>query len=136
MHIYFPTLYDVKLLMSTVDGLHGGLQRVAEDLKVERIGPMHQAGSDSLLTNTTFFRLAEIAFQGAQMIEAKYRGEIYGLGQHAYRGHKADQNQVKYSDNNLRSTLEPQHAWQPGQRVVNNSNVINSRLSSEEDTHS
>merc|ERR1719231_570019 len=90
LHIYFPTLYDVKLLMSTVDGLHGGLQRVAEDLKVERIGPMHQAGSDSLLTNSTFFRLADIAFQGVKQIEAKYCGEIYGLGQHSYRGHKVD----------------------------------------------
>jgi len=89
LHIYFPVLYDVKLLMSSVDGLHGGLQRVAEDLKVERIGPMHQAGSDSLLTNATFFRLAQVAFNGVENIEDKYRGEIYGIGAHAhYRGNK------------------------------------------------
>ena len=54
-------MYDVKLMMSGVDGLHGGLQKVAEDLKVERIGPMHQAGSDSLLTASTFFALREVA---------------------------------------------------------------------------
>jgi len=86
LHIYFPVLYDVKLLMSCVDGLHGGLQRVAEDLKVERVGPMHQAGSDSMLTNATFFRLADLAFHGVDRIEDKYRGEIYGLGAHSYRG--------------------------------------------------
>lgn len=102
LHIYFPTLYDVKLLMSTVDGLHGGLQRVAEDLKVERIGPMHQAGSDSMLTNSTFFRLADVAFSGVSMIEAKYRGEIYGLGQHSYRGHSKAE---KYSSNGTVSNV-------------------------------
>lgn len=88
LHVYFPILFDVKLLMSSVDGLHGGLQRVAEDLSVERIGPMHQAGSDSLLTNATFFRLADVAFKGVDQIEDKYKGEIYGLGAHAYRGQK------------------------------------------------
>jgi len=112
LHVYFPTLYDVKLLMSKVEGLHGGLQRVAEDLKVERIGPMHQAGSDSLLTNSTFFRLAEIAFTGGvEAIEAKYRGEIFGLGQHAYRGH----------NQNNKYTTSGGDAGAPGtQRVINN----------------
>ena len=93
LHLYFPVLYDVKLLMSSVDGLHGGLQRVAEDLKVDRIGPMHQAGSDSLLTNSTFFRLAQLAFNGVHNVEDKYRGEIYGIGAHAYRGNKQQQQQ-------------------------------------------
>ncbi|KAJ8609624.1 hypothetical protein CTAYLR_006294 [Chrysophaeum taylorii] len=100
LHIYFPTLFDVKLLMSSVDGLHGGLQRVAEDLKVERIGPMHQAGSDSLLTNSTFFRLAELAFQGVDHIEDKYKGEIYGLGAHAHRTQKYNNNNNNNNANN------------------------------------
>ena len=34
-----------------------GLAALAEALQVERIGPMHQAGSDSLLTAQTFFAL-------------------------------------------------------------------------------
>mmetsp|Transcript_20792 Transcript_20792/g.26904 ORF Transcript_20792/g.26904 Transcript_20792/m.26904 type:complete len:408 (+) Transcript_20792:93-1316(+) len=97
LHIYFPTLFDIKLLMSCVDGLHGGLQRVAEDLKVERVGPMHQAGSDSMLTNATFFRLAEIAFSGVDQIDDKFRGEIYGLGAYAYRGN--NQNKQHASGN-------------------------------------
>jgi CCR4-NOT transcription complex subunit 7/8 len=85
LHIYFPGIFDVKLLVTQVDGLHGGLQRIAEELKVERVGPMHQAGSDSMLTNATFFRVVELAFSSVEAIEAKYRGEIYGLGQHAYK---------------------------------------------------
>ena len=38
-------------------------QEVADTLDVERIGPQHQAGSDSLLTGRTFFRMTEIYFE-------------------------------------------------------------------------
>ena len=92
LHIYFPRIFDVKLVVTQVDGLHGGLQRIAEELKVERVGPMHQAGSDSMLTNATFFRVVDLAFASAMpedryaLVDDKYRGEIYGLGAHAYKG--------------------------------------------------
>ena len=32
-------------------------------IQVERIGPQHQAGSDSLLTSFTFLKLTESLFQ-------------------------------------------------------------------------
>lgn len=44
-------------MMTAVEGLHGGLSSLADTLQIERIGPMHQAGSDSLLTAQTFFAL-------------------------------------------------------------------------------
>lgn len=47
----------MQYLMTACQNLHGGLQKVSEDLKVRRIGPMHQAGSDSLLTAQTFFKV-------------------------------------------------------------------------------
>ncbi|GIY59703.1 CCR4-NOT transcription complex subunit 7 [Caerostris extrusa] len=59
LRIYFPTIYDVKYLMKSCKNLKGGLQEVAEQLELERIGPQHQAGSDSLLTGATFFKMRE-----------------------------------------------------------------------------
>jgi CCR4-NOT transcription complex subunit 7/8 len=74
---YFPTLYDIKYLMKFCDNLHGGLNRLAETLDVERIGPCHQAGSDSLLTSCTFRKLKEGFFNGST---EKYAGVLFGLG--------------------------------------------------------
>eukprot|EP00246_Nothoceros_aenigmaticus_P015809 TRINITY_DN6824_c0_g1_i2.p1 TRINITY_DN6824_c0_g1~~TRINITY_DN6824_c0_g1_i2.p1 ORF type:complete len:273 (-),score=37.62 TRINITY_DN6824_c0_g1_i2:498-1316(-) len=78
LRAYFPTVYDIKYLMKFCSGnLHGGLNKLAEMLDVERIGPCHQAGSDSLLTSCTFRKLKEGFFNGTT---DKYRGVLYGLG--------------------------------------------------------
>lgn len=60
LRIYFPTIYDVKYLMKSCKNLKGGLQEVADQLELERIGPQHQAGSDSLLTGMAFFKMREV----------------------------------------------------------------------------
>lgn len=81
MNIFFPIVYDVKhLTMSNSDCEHlrGGLNKIAETLKVERVGPSHQAGSDSLLTAATFFQLRKDYFSGG--IDPTTRGVLYNLG--------------------------------------------------------
>lgn len=75
--IYFPTIYDIKHLMKFCNNLHGGLNKVAELLDVERVGNSHQAGSDSLLTSSVFRKLKETYFNGST---EKYAGVLYGLG--------------------------------------------------------
>jgi CCR4-NOT transcription complex subunit 7/8 len=76
---YFPCIYDVKYIMTLAEGMHGGLGALAEALQVERIGPMHQAGSDSLLTAQTFFSLITKQFGGV-CDDSKFKGELYGVG--------------------------------------------------------
>ncbi|TFK69540.1 CAF1-domain-containing protein [Pluteus cervinus] len=80
LKIWFPVVYDIKVLMRASKMLKGGLQEVADDLGVMRIGSSHQAGSDSLLTASTFFKLRELYFND-RIDDVEYSGKLYGLGQ-------------------------------------------------------
>ncbi|KZT09357.1 CAF1-domain-containing protein [Laetiporus sulphureus 93-53] len=80
LRTWFPTIYDIKFVMRACKVLKGGLQDVADDLGVMRIGPSHQAGSDSLLTASTFFKMREIYFND-HIDDAEYNHKLYGLGQ-------------------------------------------------------
>jgi CCR4-NOT transcription complex subunit 7/8 len=55
---------------------------VAARVQVVRVGPMHQAGSDSLLTSAVFFKLIDVFF-GGRLDETKHVGILYGLGSSA-----------------------------------------------------
>jgi len=79
LRLFFPCLYDIKYLMKSCKNLKGGLQEVADNLTVERVGPQHQAGSDSLLTSVTFFKLRKLFFED-KIDDLKYLGHLYGLG--------------------------------------------------------
>ncbi|KAF4791731.1 CCR4-NOT transcription complex subunit 8 [Turdus rufiventris] len=68
---------DITVWENTAE--EGGLQEVAEQLELERIGPQHQAGSDSLLTGMAFFKMREMFFED-HIDDAKYCGHLYGLG--------------------------------------------------------
>jgi CCR4-NOT transcription complex subunit 7/8 len=74
---FFPRLYDEKHMMCSTESLVGGLNRLGKDLQVERIGTSHQAGSDSLLTAQTFFKLKQAVF-GNKLDEQKFEGILHG----------------------------------------------------------
>ena len=59
MKIYFPNAYDIKYLIMENEIYKGGLNKIAKELNIERKGEVHQAGSDSLVTNEVFFKLIE-----------------------------------------------------------------------------
>lgn len=94
--------------MKSCKTLKGGLQEVAEQLELERVGPQHQAGSDSLLTGMAFFKMKEVSYDREQILilnacnnlqvngwimyylfqmffedtidDSKFSGHLYGLG--------------------------------------------------------
>ncbi|XP_044742111.1 CCR4-NOT transcription complex subunit 8-like [Chrysoperla carnea] len=76
--LYFPNIYDVKYMLKTCKNLGGGLQEVAVQLNLSRLGLQHQAGSDSLLTGMAFFKIKEIFF-GNKIDDSKYRNHLFGL---------------------------------------------------------
>lgn len=80
----FPNSYDIKMLLRQPGPLQamlkGGLQEVSDQLHVQRIGQRHQAGSDSLLTAMTFFKLKELFFsENWKEVADSIRGHMYGL---------------------------------------------------------
>jgi CCR4-NOT transcription complex subunit 7/8 len=79
LRCYFPRIFDIKHLMQFVSNMHGGLSKLAEHLGVVRIGPQHQAGSDSLLTSHTFFKLQKSHFNGVDITQ--FAGVLHGFAQ-------------------------------------------------------
>ncbi|ODO06435.1 CCR4-NOT transcription complex subunit 7/8 [Cryptococcus wingfieldii CBS 7118] len=78
LFIWFPCIYDIKHIVRSIKTLRGGLQEIAESLGVKRIGPQHQAGSDSLLTAAVFFRIQTIYFDG-HLSDDYYKNYLYGF---------------------------------------------------------
>lgn len=116
--LYFHNIYDVKYLMKSCKNLKGGLQEVAEQLEIERIGPQHQAGSDSLLTGAAFFKMREMFFED-NIDDNKYSGHLYGLGTSYVQNGGGFESVNHFMGNSHSSTP-------PAQATGNNSNVANS----------
>lgn len=76
---FFPCFYDIKYVALYCQNLHGGLNKLAEKFKVLRFGPVHQAGSDSLITLKVFFKLKQR--YPREIVENKHKGILYGLNQ-------------------------------------------------------
>lgn len=76
--VLFPRIYDIKAMIKGMSQLKGGLNDLANELDVKRIGPQHQAGSDSLLTLMVFFKLCEVYFNGL-ITHEHIEGKLYGL---------------------------------------------------------
>ncbi len=78
LRLYFPRFYDLKCLTRAGDKYHGGLNKIADQLSISRVGTSHQAGSDSLLTLHIFFKIVKDEFSGE--LSDDLLGGLYGLG--------------------------------------------------------
>lgn len=63
----------------------GGLNKISRELGIERIGTTHQAGSDSLVTQSVFFKLLKSMSKywdqtGIKDPEQHFNKILYGLG--------------------------------------------------------
>jgi len=85
LNIYFPSFFDIKYMVRDLESLKsGGLNKIANELNVRRIGPQHQAGSDSLLTLATYFKLKGAYFKNSP--EGRYANVLYGIGSNGEEG--------------------------------------------------
>lgn len=99
MNLYFPSIYDIKYMIKHAQKTHSvnsntltpaavgilnnlgqksGLQDLADELGIKRMGVAHQAGSDSLLTGKVFWDVKKNIFSG-NVDDEKYLGQIWGL---------------------------------------------------------
>ena len=77
--ILFPNFYDIKYIIDDFEELKNcGLQALANDLGVGRVGHQHQAGSDAYVTLLTFEKLMETKFGGV-IEKPQFKNQIYGL---------------------------------------------------------
>jgi CCR4-NOT transcription complex subunit 7/8 len=82
MKLYFPNAYDIKYLINENELYKGGLNKIANELNIERKGEVHQAGSDSLITSQVFFKLIEN--NTINNNDLNYgKNILYGIGQGA-----------------------------------------------------
>ncbi|KAK6929684.1 hypothetical protein RJ641_003778 [Dillenia turbinata] len=77
-HLFGIRVYDVKQILKFCPGMHGGLERVAQSLQVNRLaGKSHQAGSDSLLTLHIFRKMTQRFCLDVNSLPV--RGVLFGI---------------------------------------------------------
>lgn len=115
LEIYFPNHYDLKVIVQQLnEKLNGGLNRIAQNLRIQRIGEVHQAGSDAYVTIGIFNKInkSRNEFIEKDIIDAS-RNVLFGIGLGA-----DDAETIQYTkfanipnifNNNQRNILFPFH---------------------------
>lgn len=112
MKLYFPIIYDLKYIIKDVPSLKDvGLAKLSYEIGCSRIGPQHQAGSDSLLTLCCYFKMLDQNEIFGQRQFQNCVNVIFGIGigymknmignyqQREYLENSYDRNDYGYYDN-------------------------------------
>lgn len=83
--LFFNKYFDVKEMKRDIMGAPGGLQKVCKELNIQRVGTIHSAGSDSLVTSQVFFLLRKrlqnsTPNKSEDEVENLFARVLYGLG--------------------------------------------------------
>ena len=76
--LFFPNHYDIKILVKDKNNLKGSLNKLANYLNVQREGKNHQAGSDSLVTIYSFWKLITNGFVTKEELNER-KNILYGI---------------------------------------------------------
>ena len=105
MRAYYPTIYDIKYFIKDIPNLKDvGLNKLGTEFGCVRIGPQHQAGSDSLLTLRCYFKLREKKETEQVLKNSSYLNIIYGIGKGYIKSmsydYSANNSNMNYSNYN------------------------------------
>jgi CCR4-NOT transcription complex subunit 7/8 len=79
LNLYFINYYDIRMLVKGYQNMQGGLNRLAEQLNVQRLGMIHQAGSDSMLTLDVYFKLIQGGYIDKNKLK-DLKNVLHGIG--------------------------------------------------------
>ncbi len=72
LDFYFNNFYDIRYLVKNeLKGNKLSLNKLASDFMIERTGTQHQAGSDSLLTSSVYFKVIQNVLNEMDLINGK-----------------------------------------------------------------
>ena len=80
LDLYFMNYYDIRMLVKGYQNMQGGLNRLAEQLNVQRLGMIHQAGSDSMITSDVFFKLIHEGYINENKLN-DFKNILHGIGE-------------------------------------------------------
>ncbi len=98
--MYFPIIYDLKYIIKDVPSLKDvGLAKLSYEIGCSRIGPQHQAGSDSLLTLCCYFKMLDQNEIFGQRQFQNCVNVIFGIGIGYMKNMIGNYQQREYMDN-------------------------------------
>jgi len=117
LKLYFPSVYDLKIIIHDVPELkNGSLAKLSHDLDVKRSGIQHQAGSDALLTLECFFKIRSTYFKNG--IPRKASNRIFGLNAEYHQPYTPTQQTSNFAS--TISSMEKQQALAAQQTAYQN----------------